>query len=80
MLGGIILNSKLGQIKGLDSNPKLYRLISGGLLDASFYLDLCSPKFPGLFLPIGTFKTLVNRFQCNALNIYVALTYSFQLA
>ncbi|GMH53509.1 hypothetical protein TL16_g01468 [Triparma laevis f. inornata] len=53
MLGGIILNSKLGQIKGLDSNPKLYRLISGGLLDASFYLDLCSPKFPGLFLPIA---------------------------
>ena len=53
MLGGIILNSKLGQIKGLDSNPKLYRLISSFLLDVSFYADLCSPKFPGLFLPIA---------------------------
>mgnify|MGYP003385599943 FL=1 len=58
-----IIKDGIGQIGGIafasavsdkfDENPKRWRLLSSMAMDASAVLELCTPLFPTLFLPIA---------------------------
>ena len=53
-LGGIIFASKIGQARGLDSNPKRWRMTSAICMDVSTFLEICTPLFPSYFLIIAS--------------------------
>ena len=48
-LGGILFASKIGQTKGLDTDPKKWRMLSAMAMDISVFMEICTPLFPGYF-------------------------------
>eukprot|EP00518_Triparma_eleuthera_P007173 CAMPEP_0182480080 /NCGR_PEP_ID=MMETSP1319-20130603/35230_1 /TAXON_ID=172717 /ORGANISM="Bolidomonas pacifica, Strain RCC208" /LENGTH=192 /DNA_ID=CAMNT_0024681547 /DNA_START=173 /DNA_END=748 /DNA_ORIENTATION=- len=52
-LTGIIATSLLSKRRTLDTSPKTTRFLSSLVLDCAFYMELCAPLYPALFLPIA---------------------------
>lgn len=53
-LGGIFFASKIGQTRGLDTDPKKWRMLSAMAMDISTFMEICTPLFPGYFLLIAS--------------------------
>jgi hypothetical protein len=53
-LGGILFASKIGRTKGLDTDPKKWRMLSAMAMDISTFMEICTPLFPGYFLLIAS--------------------------
>jgi hypothetical protein len=75
-----VLKDGLGQVGGIlyaailntrfDADPKRWRWVSALVLDLSSLLEMCTPFFPGLFLPIAGELCCS---QCSGMNRKVAL-------
>ena len=52
--GGIAFAAWLGRRKGLDADPKRWRIVSALAMDGATFLEILSPLFPGYFLFVAS--------------------------